>query len=249
MSNIGTCRNEIAADLHLLVDDTTINRAICKAARFQRDTRRYFSERTFSFALTQGTSSYAPGNGPPLDLVEIVGPVLYLLVNGSEDDKRQVWRVTSREYDARTVGGTSQSEPTIFDFWAGKLRLYPTPDSTSYLLTGRYVRDLGVPEVRYEGGSFKFYAPPDGVRQMSTDELDAYTSDWFDYVGAYHQTRTRAAYTLAKEVMRDADLANDYLTQWLEQVASLDVETEQRTGGMTEILGTILGDGVSAWGE
>jgi hypothetical protein len=84
---------------------------------------------------------------------------------------------------------------------------------------------------------------------MSTDELDAYTSDWFDYVGAYHQTRTRAAYTLAKEVMRDADLANDYLTQWLEQVASLDVETEQRTGGMTEILGTILGDGVSAWGE
>jgi len=145
VSNIATMREELKSDLHLLADDTTISRAICKAARFSRDQRRYFSERTFAFTLTQGTAVYTPGNGPPADLVEIVGPLLYLLVNGSSDDKRQVYRVTSREYDARTVGGTSQSQPDIFDYWAKQLRLYPTPISSTDVLTGRYVRDLGVP--------------------------------------------------------------------------------------------------------
>jgi hypothetical protein len=239
MSNIATLREELKADLHLLVDDTTVNRAICKAARFSRDQRRYFSERTFSFALTQGTATYVNGNGPPADLVEIVGPVLYLLVDGSEDDRREVRRITSREYDAYKVGGTSQSQPDVFDYWAGQLRLYPTPISSTDVLTGRYVRDLGVPEVRYEAGAFAFYAP-DGVRKLSTAELDAFTSDFFDYQGGYAQMRTRAAYVLAKETLRDPDLANDYLAQWLEAVGALDVETEQRTGGATEIVGTIL---------
>lgn len=243
MSNIATCREELKADLHLLADDTTINRAICKAMRFARDTRRYFSERTFSFPLTQGISTYTPGNGPPADMVEIVGPSLYLLVGGSEDDRREVIRITSREYDAAKVGGTSQSQPDRFDFWAKQLRLYPIPVSSTDVLTGRYVRDLGVPEVRYETSGattgFKFYAP-DGVRQLSTAELDAFSSDWLDFQGAYQQTRTRAAYVLAKEVLRDADLANDYLAQWLEAVGALDVETEQRTGGATEIAPCIL---------
>lgn len=240
MSNIATLRAEISADMHLLVDDTTINRAICKAIRFARDTRRYFSERTFSFALTQGTSNYTPGgNGPPDDLVEIVGPLLYLLVGGSDDDRRQVLRVTSRELDAARIGGISQAQPDRFDYWAGQLRLYPTPISSTDVLTGRYVRNLGVPEVRYEGGVFAFYAP-DGVCKLSTAELDAFTNDFLDYQGGYQQTRTRTAYVLAKEVLRDANLANDYLTQWLEQVSQLDIETEQRTGGATEIAPCIL---------
>lgn len=249
MSDIATLRAELKADLHTLADDTTINRKIVSAMQFHRDRRLWFSERTFQFELIAGKSVYKPGEGPPLDLIEIVGRELQVVIAGNESQRESVWRVPPGELDARRYEGVQQSIPEDWDFYGGALRLWPVPSSSSNIaktpndqLYGRYVSDIGVPKVRYENSAFAFYAPPDFTRRMSAAELDGFANDWTDQKGAYTLVRTRAAYLLQKEYLRDVDAANDWLNQWLEQVQQLEIETEKRTVGTAFIEGTILGD-------
>lgn len=241
MSDIATLREELKADLHSQVDDTSINRKIVAAMRFHRDKRLWFSERTFQFKLTAGKSTYKPGEGPPPDLVEIVGRELQVLLGGDEAQRESVWRVPPAELDARRYEGTQQSTPEDWDFYGNQLRLWPVPDSSTDQLYGRYVSDIGVPVTRYENGAFKFYAP-NGVTQLTSTELDKFSNDWLDMKGAYHLIRTRTGYLLYKEFLRDAEAADDWLAQWLEQVNQAEIETEKRTVGSSFIVGTILGD-------
>lgn len=242
MSDIKTLREELKADLHLMVDDTTINRKIVSAMQFHRDKRLWFSERTFQFVLTAGKSTYKPGEGPPADLIEVVGGELQVLLAGSEAQRESVWRATPGELDSRRYEGTQQSTPEIFDMYGGQLRLWPIPDDSTDQLYGRYVSDIGVPKSRYEAGAFYFYAPPEFTRRLSTAELDNFANDWTDQKGAYSMVRTRAGYLLYKEVMRDMEAANDWLGQWVEQMAQLETETEKRTMGEAFITGCILDD-------
>lgn len=238
--NVQSMKEELKADLHLLVDDTRIYRKILESARFMRDKRYWFSERTFAFTLTAGKQFYTPGAGPPADLVEIVGIELQLLVGGSEDMRLSLWRTTSREFEARRHAGTQQDQPRVWDFWGNQLRFYPIPESSTDVVTGRYVRDIGVPQARYNtaASGFKFYAPTDATRELTTTELDAFTNDWFDPRGAYHMVKARAAYLLCQD-LHDPDQANTYLSEWLELVGQLDAENEKR-GGATEIQGVLL---------
>lgn len=241
MSDIATLREELKSDLHTLADDTTINRKIVSAMRFHRDKRLWYSERTFQFPLEAGKSSYKPGYGPPPDLVEIVGRELQVLLGGSESQRESVWRVPPAELDARRYEGTQRATPEEWDFYGNQLRLWPIPDSSTDQLYGRYVSDIGVPEVRWEAGVFKFYAPG-GLVQLTSTQLDAFSNDWLDIKGGYHLIRTRTAYLLNKEFLRDFDAAEGWLTQWLEQIQQAEIETEKRTVGSSFIVGTILGD-------
>ena len=110
---------------------------------------------------------------------------------------------------------------------------------------GRFVTDLGVPEVRWEAAAFAYYQPG-GLRKMTTAELDGFTNDWVDPKGAYHMIRARAMYLLHRN-LRDSQAADEWLSMWLEQRAALEEETEQRTAGALTIQGTILGDTVGSW--
>lgn len=247
MSDIATLRAELKADLHLLADDATINRKIVSAMQFHRDRRLWFSERTFQFTLTAGKANYKPGEGPPLDLVEIVGKDIQLLIGGSESQREVVYRAAPQELDDRRYEGTQSGTPELFDMYGGSMRLWPPPDSSTDQLYGRYVSDISVPKSRYENGAFTFYAPPDFTRRMTTTDFDGFANDWTDQKGAYSMVRCRAAYLIQKEVCKDMEAANDWLAQWLEQVQQLENETERRTVGNTEIIGCILDIDEGAW--
>lgn len=237
--SIAAIREELKADLHSLVDDTSINRKIVAAMRHHRDKRLWFSERTFSFNLQAGVATYPPGNGPPPDMVEVVGRTLWVLIGGSQDNRWPVTREPSAQLEYFKQDGTGQSQPDVWDWHASQLRFYPVPISSDDVVEGRYVVDIGVPVVKWEAGAFVFYAP-DGLTKLSTAELDAWENDWTDPRGAYHLIRTRTAHTLYKDYLKDPEAANEQLASWLEQVAQLEGETEARTAGATEIAGYIL---------
>lgn len=237
---IAAIKQELLSDLHSLVDETSVNRKIVAAMRFHREKRLWFSERTFSFTLEAGVANYSPGNGIPPDLVEIVGKTLWVLIDGSQDSRFPCTRVPSAELEWWKQDGTGQSHPEIWDWHANQLRFYPIPSSTTTdVVEGRYVKDIGVPVVKWEASAFKFYSP-DGLRLLSSTELDLFNNDWTDPLGAYHMVKARAGYLLCKEFLHDAEQAESYLSSWLEQVAVLENETEAKTAGATEIVGCIL---------
>lgn len=234
-------REELRADLHSLVATEAIDRKIIGAMRFHRGKRLWTSERTFRFNLTAGRTNYGPGDGYglPGDLVEIVGKTLWVLIGGSEEQRVPCIRDSTASLEHQRTGGTSRGQPDTWDFFANQLRFYPTPISSTDEVEGRYVVDLGVPVVKYEAGAFKFYAP-DGIRELSATELAEFNNDWLDPRGAAHLIRTRAAHDLYKQVLRDDEAAQTYLTAWLEQVGVLEDETEAKTAGATEIVPWIL---------
>lgn len=233
---------EILADTHLLVSSTDVYRKICASMRHHREKRLWFSDRKFQFNLIQGVSEYGPDQGVPPDLVEISGKVIWTLIGGDESSRWGVQRVTHNDFDRlRIAGSTVQSQPSYWDWFANRLRLYPVPVSSTDLLEGRYVVDIGVPVVKYESGSFVFYDPA-GTTKWDSTQLDAYNNDWLDPKGAYHLIRTRALHLLYKETLHDSDMANDYLSSWLEQVGVMEDETDAKDVGNTTISPCILDD-------
>lgn len=237
--SIGALAQEILADTHSLVSATTVYRKLLSAMRFSRDKRLWFSERTFSFNLQAGVSAYSPGNGPPRDMVEVVGRTLWVLIGGSQDNRWPVNREPSAQLEYFRQDGTGQSQPDVWDWHAQQLRFYPTPNSSDDVVEGRYVVDIGVPVVKWEAGAFMFYAP-DGLTKLSTAELEAFSNDWTEPGGAGDMIRCRASYLLYRDSLKNPEAANDQLAAWLEQTAQLENETEARTAGATEIAGYIL---------
>jgi hypothetical protein len=231
-------------DLHSLVDSTTVDRKIAESIRFHRQQRLWTSERTFQFQLTQGKESYALGDGPPPDLVEIVSRKLYILIGGDSNQRLPCLRVPSLQFDGMRMFGVVQSQPEYWDFYGQKMRFYPSPISSTDVVEGRYVSDLGVPVVRYNSvnSTYEFYWPPDGQRLMSATELTNFENDWTDMgaSGAGHMVKARAAYLLYSQVLKDPDSADSWLNSWLEQKGMLEEETEDRTAGATEIAGRII---------
>ena len=240
MSTIGAIAAAIKADTHSLADSTTVYRCIIKAARFMRDKRLWFSEKTFAFNLQDGVAAYKPGNGPPADLVEVVGTTLWVLIGGSQDQRYPCSREPSAFMDYQRMAGTIESQPEYWDFHGGQLRFYPTPSSSSDVVEGRYVSDIGVPVTKWEAGAFTFYTP-DGLRKLTTAELDAFANDWTDPRSAGDMVSARASHVLYKEFLRDAEMADTFLSTWLELVGQLETETEAKTAGATEIVPNILG--------
>jgi len=232
-------KQEILSDTHALVSDDDVYRKILSAAQHMRDKRLWYSDRKFSMSLQQGVSEYGETEGLPAGCAEIVGRNLYVLIGGSEDQRQPVVRIASSEFDYEKQLGTSQSQPEVWDFQYRKLRLLPVPISSADVLVGRFVRSVEVPKVRYENAAYKYYSP-DNQRELTAAELDSFDSDWFDQDGAYHMVRNLAMYKLYKETLRDPEVAQDFLQQWLEQVGVLEDETEQRTSGATEITAHII---------
>lgn len=240
--SIGALIEEVLADSHSQVSRTDVSRKVVTALRHHRDKRFWWSERTFTFSLVAGKNEYARGDGPPLDLVEVVGNRLWLLYGGSEDDRRPIRRATRADFDRLRLWGTSREQPTVFGLWGEKLRLYPIPNSSTDVVEGPYVVDIGVPEIKYEGGSFVFYAPG-GLRRLTTTEFEAIDNDWTNNQGAYQMLKARVEYLVYRDVLHNPQKAEDALGSWLEQTAVLEEETEKRTAGSTGyIRGTLLGD-------
>lgn len=225
----------ILDDLHLLVDQTRIWRKICDSIRFHASNRLWFSERPFNFALTAGRASYAPGDGfgLPADLVEIVGRKLYLWYGGSESSSQSVEWLSSDEFDCRKEWDTTTGTPDGWTYDGRRLKLVPTPNSSTDILTGDYVTNIGVPKFRYNGSSYDFFTP-DGAA-LSAD----YTSDWFQWDTAEQLIRFRVMYELLK-TLKDPE-ADTYLGSWLEAKTRLEDETDAKVaGGMDSLVPRLL---------
>lgn len=233
--SLGTLMQSITEDLHSLISSDQVYRKLIDSMRFHREQRLWFSERTFRFNLVADKAEYAPGEGPPLDMQEIVGKELWLWIDGDTDSRDVITRLPSREMESMKISGMESDQPVYWDFWGNKLRFWPTPDSADDQVEGRYVVDVGVPVARYENSAWAFYAP-DGLRKLSAAELAAFSNDWTDQRGAGPMVRNRAMHLICKEYLRDFDAANEFLSLWLEQKAQVEAETEAKTAGATEVV-------------
>ena len=231
MSNIGTMEQEIYETLQSLVSKTKIRHRILSAARFHREKRYFFSERTFTFKLTRGRSTYRPGDGYglPEDLVEILGETLYFTPEVSKqpypierlDRETMDW---DRAVEAGTLG-----EPDVWDWWEGGLRLSPTPDNSADTIEGPYVRDLGVPRKKYDttAGSWSFWTP-DGATTLEDDFGEG--NHWFDLLGGFEVVKHRALYLCFSEILKDPENAQQHMMSWIEEKSRLEDETEGKSG-------------------
>src|SRR5690606_15627196 len=114
----------------------------------------------FTFTLTQSKYAYSFADANLVDPVQIVGEYLYLNRGGSSDERHPILRVSMAELEyCRSDGGAYESQPEVWAVFGKSILLYPTPDSSTDIVTGRAYVDQWVPIVRYESGTWKYYKP------------------------------------------------------------------------------------------
>jgi len=159
---------------------------------------------------------------PATDLVEIATPFLYLQLNGNPQSQLQVSRATPAEMDLFKASSDTQSNPCWWSLDALRLTLWPVPITSADVLTGRYMTDLGVPTMRWNGTSYDFQTP-DG-RGLTGD----FANDWF--TSCEMLVRARASYLLA--VTLHDPQADTFQMRWLEEKAKIEEESDARGGAM-----------------
>lgn len=242
---LGSLKQQVIDDLHTPGIDDLVRRKCIQAMRFHRDKKFYFSDRECRFTLTPGRQVYRPGDGYglPGDLVEIASRVIWILISGSEDMRWPCHRVTTDNFEvSRGAWGSSRSQPEEWDFRTGALRFSPPSSSDTDVAELRYLANITFPLVNYELGAYVYYHPETHVA-LTTDQVDAWTNDWLEQEKGFAAIYARTKYHIAKEYLRDMELANDELTTWLEMVGQLENETESKTGGLSELPATIMGGG------
>lgn len=241
--SLGYLVQSILEDLHVPGIGAVVQRKACDAMRFCRDKKYFFSDRELQFNLSVGRAAYRPGDGfgLPKDLVEISSPIIWILIGGSDDQRWPCHRIDNAnfEWQKTSWGGATTEQPTDWAWRAGALTFVPTPNSSTDVAELRYLSNIGVPRVVYEGGAYKFFHPTTGAEMNSTD-LDNFSNDWLTHDNGAAMIRARTMYEVQKNYLRDAEGANESLGNWLEMVAQLENETESKQGGLTELPGCIL---------
>lgn len=221
--SLGTMTQVISDDLYALVDVAKIWRAIITSIQFHRSNRLFFSERPLEFTLTSGRRYYAPGDGfgLPGDLVEFCSRQLFLRLNGSTTQSQTLDWVTPEELDLQMAFNDNGGWPFYWNFNGTRLTLWPTPNRSTDVLTGRYVKNIGCPKFRWNGASYDFYTP--GGKALTGD----FTNEWFETEVGEQLIRFRAMYELLRG-LKDPD-AENWLGRWLETKAGLEDETDAKT--------------------
>ncbi len=242
--NIGSLVQMVIDDLHLPGISDTVRRFCLQAMRFHRDRRYYFSDRECRFNLTPGREAYKPGDGYglPADVVEIASKTIWILVNGSIDQRWPCNRVDSINLEwSRATWGSNRSQPQEWDWHLDSLRFSPPSQVATDVAEFRYLTDLGIPRVTYENGQYRYYHPTTNA-ELTTAQLDNWSNDWLTQEKGGEAIRTRTMYMVQKQYIKDSDGANETLATWLELIGQMENETESKTAGLSELPGTILGD-------
>jgi len=239
--NLGTMVQQILDDTHSLVSADSIKRKIIDSMNFHRSKHYFWGEGTLSFPMIVGQADYGPADPSfPQDLAEIIGDSLYSLTTGSTM-RREVRRIDSSTMERWRAQPTLPQPPIFFDVWNNKLRFDRAAISTD-TITGRYTTDISVPKVSYAASVYSFFQP-DGVTALT----DAFTNSWLvDDKGAQalrHDVMSR----LYQHVLKDADSAMAEKTAWLEMIAELEVQTDQRVGGPQRMVPQLLGEESGLW--
>lgn len=227
--SLGTMVRTILEDTHLLVAEDKVKRKICDSIRFHFQNRYWWSDREFQFALTADRSTYAPGDGYglPGDLQEIVGDRMKLWYGGQESQSQPVNFLTNEEFDMRREWDTTSGTPDGWTFFGNRLKLIPTPNSSTDIIVAPYVTNIGVPKYRWNGTSYDFFTPEGAAL------ADDFTNDWFAFGTAEQLIRFRAISEIQKTLGGDWQTP---LGSWLEAKSRLEDETEgKRSGGKTSL--------------
>lgn len=190
------------------VDDTTgeyasqIISAIQNAIRYCQRESFYFNEtRDITFQTVDGQEWYgAADNANIPTLVQISAAY-------SEDAAGQrttLYREDPEEIERLADNGSSRGEPYAFTYFNRQIRLYPIPS-------------VPVFTIRLQVGPYR----------LAPLTSDSDTNAWF--TEAYDMVKARAKYILAKDTLKDAEVAAEALNDYADQFASLKAETSRRS--------------------
>lgn len=239
--NIGAIVQFLMQDLHVAGIESVLRRYICDAMTFHRNRRYFFTDRTVTFTLVANRRDYRPGDGYglPADLVEIASRTIWILLDGSNDQREPCIRSsTSLFEESIAYWGNSKDYPDTWDFREGKLRFSPTPARQTDTAELRYCTNLGIPRVTWESGAIAFYHPTTGENITST--IDNWTNDWTQQEAGAAAIRMRAKYMAQKGYLGDKEGAQDTLADWLEAVGQLEDETEGKQAGIQYLEGAFI---------
>lgn len=190
------------------IDDTTgeyitqISSAIQNAIRYCQRENFYFNEtRDITFQTVDGQEWYgATDNSNIPTLVHISAAY-------SEDSAGQrttLYREDPEELERLADNGSSRGEPYAFTYFNRQIRLYPIPSAPVFT-------------IRLQVSPYRLAA-----LEVGTD-----TNAWF--TEAYDMVKARAKYILAKDTLKDAEVAAEALNDYADQLAALKAETSRRT--------------------
>lgn len=223
--DLGTFVRQILDDTHLLVDESAIKRKVIDSLNFHRAKHYFWGEGNLSFPLIVGQRDYTSADPSfPDDLGEIVGDTLYLKEAGSTT-RQEIHRVDSVTLEFWRRSPDTRQTPVYWDFWGNTLR-FDTKASATDTVTGRYVKDIEVPKVHWDGSAYDFFLP-DGVTALT----DAFTNSWLQDDKGAQALRADVMYRLYSSTLKDSDAAQTEKLLWLELVGELETATEQRSGG------------------
>lgn len=240
-ANIGSIKTFLLEDLHLTGIDNIVRRYIIDAMTFHRNKRFFFSDRVHQFTLTSGRRDYRPGDGYglPKDLVEIASRTIWILLNGSDDQREPCQRVSTTLFEeSQLAWGSSKDQPDSWDFRGGVLRFSPTPNRSTDIAELRYLTNIGIPRITYESGVYAYYHPTTG-EEISALLLDQWVNDWTLAESGQLAIRMRAKYMLQKGYLGDREAAAETLADWLEAVGQLEDETESKQAGVQYLEGSL----------
>lgn len=239
--NIGSMIAWIMSDLHVTGIESIIRRYIVDAMTFHRNKRYFFSDKLVRFNLTAGRQDYKPGDGfgLPADLVEIASRTIWILITGSNDQRKPCIRSSTSLFEEMQASwGNSSSYPDYWDYRTNALRFSPTPSYSTDVAELRYLTNLGIPRQTFESGAIAYYHPTTG--ENITPSIDTWENDWTQQEAGAMVIRLRAMYATQKYYLKDQEAAADTLSGWLEAVGQLEDETETKTAGVQYLEGSIL---------
>lgn len=204
-----TTLNDMISDIADDISDTTneytdqIKKAIQGAQRYCERHTFYFNEtRDVTFQTVDGQEWYDENDNVNIPTLVRINAVF------SEDAQGQrttLIRRPAQELETLSDNSAATGEPYLWTYFNQKIRLYPVPGATVYT-------------IRLQLGPYRLAPLVDG------DDTNA----WLDE--AYDMIKARAKYILAKNTLKDADLAIESLNDYRDQFVALAAETSSRKG-------------------
>lgn len=194
------------------IDDTTgeylgqIQNSIFQAIRFCEREIYYFNEtRDVKFKTVAGQDWYGAADNSNI-------PTLLQIVDAyserTDGSRYRLTRVTPGDIELLADNSASRGEPYCFTYFGQRVRLYPIPESTLYT-------------IRLQLGPYRL------ATISSQSDSNVWTTEAFDMIKA------RSKYALYKDILKDATLAAEALSDYNEQHQALKVETSRRNGSGT----------------
>src|SRR5690606_16805633 len=222
--------NTTDADSHVTND---VNLAIIESIRFNRRYRFWFNTRHYVFQTTSNQDRYAM----PTDFLGLIQDSVYSVPGYDFLSKRRLksvplqWAEQNQQSIIPSAAYREIGSPHAFsiDMGTKEMIIIPIPSDNGDHIEIHYVADIGTPVAKFASGAWAFYAPPEtGVQTTAAETLpNTFTNAWFQE--AYELTLTRAAYYLFSRtyggVQGAAEKANQYITQWMEQLNALRSST------------------------